>query len=224
MNKTVKKEWWPLVCAFFYLSCVPFFYFGKKCSNKLWIVFGVVYLVILGGIFAIDEQFKEASWFKSLLTVFWLSGMAHTYFTLDSYSKIKKELEQNNENIQYPNETNSTNQIKEHFENKVINSDIPSASVEIKQGMESKKNYKIIDVNSCDESDLISLPGVSIVLAKRVLSYRKEHDGFSSIEEFFDTMQLKPHFVVQIQSMVECKPIDKHVSTKENSTGRKLDL
>ena len=222
MNKTVKKEWWLLICAIFYLSCVPFIYLGKKCNNKLWMAFGLIYLVLLGGLFGLDDQFRDVDWFKSVLAVFWLCGIFHTYFTLDSYWKIK--MGQNDETNLLSNEISYKDQIKEHFEGRAIQESVPSANSGIERDKEFLKEAKIIDINSCEESDLVSLPGVSIVLAKRALSYRKEHDGFSSVEEFLDTMQLKPHFVAQIQSMVECKPRDNRVSPKENGTGRKLDL
>lgn len=225
MNKIVKKEWWLLVCAIFYFSCVSFIYLGKKCNNKLWMTFGVIYLVLLGGLFGLDDQFRDAGWFKSVLAVYWLCGICHTYFTLDSYWKIKKEIDQNNDKTNLlSNEISYNNQIKEHFEGRTLQETVPSANTEIEPDKKFLAGAKVIDINSCKESDLVSLPGVSIVLAKRALNYRKEHDGFSSVEEFYDIMQLKPHFVAQIQGLVECKPIDNHVSPKDNSTGRKLDL
>ena len=217
-KENVKKEWWPLVCAFFYLSCVSFFYFGKKCNNKLWMVFGVVYLVLLGGLFALDDQFKEASWFKSVLAVFWLCGIAHTYFTLDSFTKRKLELEQNDETEHLSNDNSYAEQIKEHFVEKEQQRIVQSAKIG------NVQEYNTIDINSCGESDFVSLPGVSIVMAKRAISYREEHNGFTSKEEFFDSIQLKPHFIVQIQDMIECKPLNTHAFTHDNITGRKLDL
>ena len=220
-KENVKKEWWPLVCAFFYLSCVSFFYFGKKCNNKLWMVFGVVYLVLLGGLFALDDQFKEASWFKSVLAVFWLCGIAHTYFTLDSFTKRKMELEQDGETEQFSNGINYAEQIKEHFVEKEQQRVVQTPII---GNVQEKIEHNIIDINTCGESDFVSLPGVSIVMAKRAISYRKEHNGFSSKEEFFDTIQLKPHFIVQIQDMIECKPLNTHAFTNDDITGRKLDL
>ncbi len=220
-KENVKKEWWPLVCAFFYLSCVSFFYFGKKCNNKLWMVFGVVYLVLLGGLFALDDQFKEASWFKSVLAVFWLCGIAHTYFTLDSFTKRKMELEQDGETEQLSNGINYAEQIKEHFVEKEQQRVVQTPII---GNVQEKIEHNIIDINTCGESDFVSLPGVSIVMAKRAISYRKEHNGFSSKEEFFDTIQLKPHFIVQIQDMIECKPLNTHAFTNDDITGRKLDL
>lgn len=220
-NQNVKKEWWPLICAFFYLSCVSFFYFGKKCNNKSWMIFGVVYLVLLGGLFALDDQFKGASWFKSVLAVFWLCGIAHTYFTLDSFTKRKMEMEQDGETVKLSNDINYAEQIKEHFVEKEQQRVVQTP---LNSNVQEKIEHTIIDINSCEESDFASLPGVSIVMAKRAIQYREEHNGFSSKEEFFDTIQLKPHFMVQIQEMVDCKPLNNQTIPNDEGLGRKLDL
>ena len=184
-------------------------------------VFGVVYLVLLGGLFALDDQFKGASWFKSVLAVFWLCGIAHTYFTLDSFTKRKMELEQDDETEQVSNDINYAEQIKEHF---VEKEQQRVAQAPIIGNVQEKIEHSIIDINSCGESDFVSLPGVSIVMAKRAIQYREEHNGFSSKEEFFDTIQLKPHFIVQIQEMVECKPLKNQTIPNDEGPGRKLDL
>lgn len=221
MGKQKAKKWWMLVWAFFFLTCVPFFYFGKKCNNKIWTAYGVVYLVLLGVLFALDDQFREAKWFEFGRLIFWLCGMTHTYYMLDSFSKRKMELDQNDETEQLSNEINYVEQIKEHFVEKEQQRAVQTAKI---GNLHEKKENNTIDINSCGESDFASLPGVSIVMAKRAISYREEHHGFFSIEEFFDTIQLKPHFIVQIQDMVECKAFNNQAISEDYSTGRKLDL
>lgn len=40
-----------------------------------------------------------------------------------------------------------------------------------------------VDLNHADRSELLQLPGVGENLAKRILDYRREHNGFGSVEE-----------------------------------------
>ena len=130
-------------------------------------------------------------------------------------------MEQDGETEQFSNGINYAEQIKEHFVEKEQQRVVQTPII---GNVQEKIEHNIIDINTCGESDFVSLPGVSIVMAKRAISYRKEHNGFSSKEEFFDTIQLKPHFMVQIQEMVECKPLNKQTIPNDKGTGRKLDL
>lgn len=59
----------------------------------------------------------------------------------------------------------------------------------------------LIDINTCQESELRSLPGVGVVQAKQAMDYRDQHGGFASVDEFVDVLALKPHFAVQIFRM-----------------------
>src|SRR5262249_45229363 len=40
-----------------------------------------------------------------------------------------------------------------------------------------------VDLNHADRSELLQLPGVGENLARHILAYRHEHNGFSSVEE-----------------------------------------
>ncbi len=59
----------------------------------------------------------------------------------------------------------------------------------------------LIDINTCQESELRSLPGVGVVQAKQAMDYRDRHGGFASVDEFVDVLALKPHFAAQIFRM-----------------------
>ena len=62
-----------------------------------------------------------------------------------------------------------------------------------------------IDVNNCSEFELTELPGISIVLAKRIIKRREEIGGFKRTEDFFEFLQLKEHLVKQIMTLVKAE-------------------
>ncbi len=93
-NQEVKKGWWPLVCAFFYLSFVPFLYMGKKCINMKWILYGVIHLVLIGMLFYMSSQYQDASWYTILLLAYWTVGMVHTYLNWEAFYVGKMEASQ----------------------------------------------------------------------------------------------------------------------------------
>lgn len=65
----------------------------------------------------------------------------------------------------------------------------------------------LIDINTCQESELRTLPGVGVAQAKQAMDYRDQHGGFVSVDEFVDVLALKPHFAVQIFRMAEASPL-----------------
>ncbi|MFH1150399.1 MAG: helix-hairpin-helix domain-containing protein [Actinomycetota bacterium] len=60
------------------------------------------------------------------------------------------------------------------------------------------------DVNSADLWSLSSLPGMDPSLAKKAVALREKRGGFSSVEEFFEALGLKPHQVARLQPHVVC--------------------
>lgn len=207
------NSWW-IIPSFFFMACVGFFYIGKKTNKKLWTIFGVLYLVVLAVLFYLDGKYNGTKVFSNIITIFYIVSIIHSFYVRSEYLKV---LSAKDDNV-----------LTQPSEMKDVSHSVMSEMVNkpLKQSNEAnrKTSDTIIDVNSCAESDLVSLPGVSIVMAKRAICYRKAHNGFSSKEEFFDTIQLKPHFIVQIQDMVECRPLISQTTFKDNSIGRKLDL
>ena len=81
-----------------------------------------------------------------------------------------------------------------------------------------------IDVNNCSEFELTELPGISIVLAKKVIQKREEIGGFKNIEDFFLFIKLKSHLREQIQEKVFVKPMKILHKKVEKFKERKIDL
>lgn len=61
---------------------------------------------------------------------------------------------------------------------------------------------KLTDVNNCSEAELTALPGISIIIAKKIVNYREQQRPFKSVEDFIDVMNIKPHFARQLKNMI----------------------
>lgn len=208
------NSWW-IIPSFFFMACVCFFYIGKKAKKRLWTVMGVLYLVVLAVLFYLDDKYNGTKAFTNAITVYYLFGVVHSFYVRSEYLKI---ISANGENVP-PQPLEMESALSHSVMSETVH-EFPKPGNKV----EHIESNTIIDINSCEESDLTSLPGVSIVMAKRAIRYREEHNGFSSKEEFYDTIQLKPHFMVQVQDLVECRPLNNQAIPKEESTGRKLDL
>ncbi len=84
---------------------------------------------------------------------------------------------------------------------------------------ESKK----IDVNNATASEIAILPGINIVMAKKIVEYRDANGLFKNDEEFLKVANVKEHFVSKIKTMIKfgSKPSPKD---DDNDEGRIVDF
>lgn len=84
---------------------------------------------------------------------------------------------------------------------------------------------KQFDINSASEDELSSLRGLTIVDAKKAISYRDEHNGFNNIDEFFNCINAKPHIIVALEKQLTVGEYKTVKSSKTDSSGKRmLDL
>jgi hypothetical protein len=82
---------------------------------------------------------------------------------------------------------------------------------------------KILDINKASEEELKNLPGISTILAKKIIQYRDIHCGFKSGEEFYSEMNIKPHFQAQLNNLICFEEYETHQNTEEKND-RIIDL
>ena len=59
-----------------------------------------------------------------------------------------------------------------------------------------------IDINNASESELTALPGINIIMAKKIIDFRDKNRPFKSMDDFFKTMKIKPHFEAQLRDLI----------------------
>lgn len=86
---------------------------------------------------------------------------------------------------------------------------------------------KLIDINCCSASELTTLPGVSLVDAKRAVDHRRVNGGFRSVDDFVDYLGIKPHFAVQIFRLATASQTEaaaKPPKEEKDPVGRVFDI
>ncbi len=58
----------------------------------------------------------------------------------------------------------------------------------------------MLNINQATEKELTDLPGLSIIQAKNIIRYRERHNGFGSLDEFFEEMNINPHLKKQLRN------------------------
>lgn len=82
---------------------------------------------------------------------------------------------------------------------------------------------KVIDVNNCSEAELTALPGINIIMSKKIIKFREEERAFKSVDDFLLTMNIKPHFALQLKNMLCANKINTRKIRKAKNE-RILDL
>lgn len=63
-------------------------------------------------------------------------------------------------------------------------------------------SFQAVNINTADESTLMTLPGMMTIQAKKILAYRTQNGPFPSREVFFRVMEAKPHIIVRLQDKI----------------------
>ncbi len=76
-----------------------------------------------------------------------------------------------------------------------------------------------LDINTATEEQITNLPGISVIMAKRIIKYRDLHCGFESLAEFYSEMNIKPHFQRQLNDLISAEKkinitIDKELNNR----------
>ena len=66
-----------------------------------------------------------------------------------------------------------------------------------------------INVNSATEAELTALPGINIIMAKKIIKQRDHKGEFKSVNDFMSFLKVKPHFEKQLRKIITVKPIEK---------------
>ena len=66
----------------------------------------------------------------------------------------------------------------------------------------TEETGSLVDLNTADEATLCTLPGIGATRAKEILKYRKEHGGFSKVEELMEVPGIKEATYEKIRDLV----------------------
>ena len=89
--------------------------------------------------------------------------------------------------------------------------------------IESVELTQKLDINTATEEEFAKLPGISIIIAKKIIKYRDLHGGFRTMEEFFEEMKIKPHFQKQLARLITLE-LFKQKNDDNSSNERIIDL
>lgn len=229
--------------AFF--NWIGFFYIGYKTKCKKWIFSGLIYSIPFIMVMVFGGSTDTAAVLTLILGII---GIVHAFIIRTEYlirleaiekgkvlsdSEIKKIIttiklsKMNLEDIGYPQSVSVNDVVEPNF------SVEKSAKIEVKESpiepeKPNKEDYKnkSIDINTASESELASLPGIGSILAKKAINHRVTKGSFNSIDEFSETLSLKPHVLERIKPLITITVLkhEHREGNTSNKSGRIIDF
>lgn len=100
---------------------------------------------------------------------------------------------------------------------KVIKSD----TVKIDEVLQTSKEK--LDINNASEVELTALPGISIVMSKKLIKKREEIGGFKTVNDVFLFLNIKSHLQAQLENLICVNKMKGSMKIKRYSE-RSIDL
>ena len=191
--------------------------------------------------------FDEYTGLDALEAFFNLETFVNT-IVIESPKTIKKEptkqintnkTQQNTESIEmdkikpdpYTKNTNIPNTAEQEF----VNIDkIQEAKQIVEQKQQTpdfvdfgdifEKTSNKINVNTATASEISILPGINIVMAKKIIEHRNTKGLFNNENEFLEIAEVKEHFVEKVRSMITTAQSAKQNNNDDFDEGRIVDL
>lgn len=116
-----------------------------------------------------------------------------TYVYVEASEKARKPV-----NSEWKIDSKEEEAVPSAEEQKTVEREEPSSGKEVLV-------EKSIDINNASEEELDALPGIGPALAKRIISYREENNGFWDIEELLEVSGIGEKIFAKIEPYVFVK-------------------
>lgn len=228
------NSWWVLF-SFFALSWIGFFIVGKRARQKNWTVMGVVFCILQFGLLFLISDSNDIImmiWFAAYIAGIIMSFSVRKKYLIcrdvllnaripekdDQQLRASIVQSYQKQGVQGARTTVESDDMLTNAVRTAVQQDAPDEEA-LKKRETAKPSHvsqaavpqtaeqlEPLDINNCTEQELSSLPGVSVVQAKKAVEYRRVQGGFFTVDEFFQAVALKPHFIVQLEGKLLCGP------------------
>ena len=95
--------------------------------------------------------------------------------------------------------------------------------VDMDTSTKTNNNTEKTDINNASEVEITALPGISIVMAKKLVKKREEINGFKKVDDVILFLHVKPHIEKQLRELICVNKIKTSIKIKRNKE-RSVDL
>lgn len=244
------NSFWILWSFTLFLSCVGFFWIGGRTGRRKWIISGLIYLLVNFGLMFTTSWLKANSdiMFNVVMTMIligWFAAIVQSFMSRKEYlirreavidlTAATRDAYRNEIRKEYIPQRNTQPSVQTQYQQSVPSTYLPRQERQGSQpsdaqpaGQSGEYDTKLcvsasIDLNTCTEQQLVNLPGVGVVLAKKAMEMRAETGGFVSTADFNEKLKLMPHFATQIEKVAFVSPVTPPETNSKNA-GRVIDI
>ncbi len=105
---------------------------------------------------------------------------------------------------------------------KIITSENKDSSKDVVD-MQDLSGSDKIDINLANAQTISELPGINIIMAKKIVEYRNLNGFFKNKEDFLNISEVKSHFRNKISAMITVEKSSTFISQKEADSERIVD-
>lgn len=233
-NAKIFKNSLFLIFAFIpILNSFAFFYVGKHSKMKKYTILGCTTIIL-----QIILTFLSLQMFKFIFPDSVMRVITSLYMILNVHSEPQVTLisfyseiivyiiifitvfVNRKKYVKMFNNKNNRRNIKSRLE-----ADNHNASGNIETIVKSdKKIIDFVDINTASEDEIATIPGITIIDAKKAVAYREEHIGFGSKHEFFRIINAKPHIIARAEEFILVGEVKQTKKNSEANGKRKIDI
>lgn len=175
---------------------------GTRTKKKQWKVWGWVYMAIGLAVIMIPPL-------EEVYAVVWIVSIVHTVRISSEYCMRLKVMQESKDVLRQKELELAKKKQEEIYE------ELTGVKKE-KRNMENQeevRKVRRIDVNTCTEMDLMEIPGIGLILAKRIVDIRADKK-FTSVEDFYKRLNIEEDRQKVITDYLFCsevKSVEKNV-------------
>jgi helix-hairpin-helix protein len=184
---------------------IAFLVAGVRASNRRWLAWSAAYAIAAGAPLALvgDPSDQDSSDAIAGLILFavWFGGIAHAFLIRPEYIRRVQGLA--------AHAAAARERVATREEALELAREEPAVALEMGLGRPDRPgalDAGVVDVNSAPYEVLEALPGIDLVLARRIVALREELDGFSSLEDLGMTLDLPADAVEDLRGRVVFLP------------------
>lgn len=213
-------SWWIfLTIVFGPYNFLLFAYGGFRSRNKK-----LVYVAYLYAIPVFLRACHLGYIAHYVLPITWIAGFIHALLIRKSYVNRRVELieiKQKRYDVQRVNIPVQEPSIEpEQMVSQIMEETRINLNKIDSKPMEESRT--LTDINNCTVEELMQLPFMTEILAKKAIEEREKRNGFMDLEDFGAALELKPHMLEKIRPLVKIEESIKEEESLEK--GRVLDL
>ena len=201
----LEHSWWlgliAIGCGF--VTWAGFGYIALRTKRVRWFIWAAVYLAVIVVSTYLLDAYDEDQWQVGIgvfgLLGCWVGGFVHGL-------AIRGEVLDLLSLDEDPRLRDARRKLRYRDEAGRIASANPTLAREAGIGADVRAFGGLVDVNSASAEEFAELPGISADLAVRIVDVRTTVDGFDSVLDFANLLDLPPRFVDRIRDRLICLP------------------